>query len=89
MEDVIGSLWDKTVSTAHVTYAVLGAVAMMVLVGWYLGRTAFRSLIAFGAGYVFLLALYALGVKAAGNAMVAIAGIIVLFLVLSMVSSMG
>jgi hypothetical protein len=86
MEDAVRSLWDATVSTTHTAYAALAAVAVMVVVGCYLGRTAFRSLIAFGAGYVFLLALYALGVKAAGNAMLSTAAIIVLFLILSLLA---
>jgi hypothetical protein len=74
-------MWQETVNLTHVALAVLGAVGVTLLLGWYLGPSFLRRLIAFGAGFVFLFGLYALGVAAAGYAMGAIAAIAVLFAV--------
>lgn len=67
-----------TVSGAHVIYTALGAMGVMLIASLYWGRSFRSNVLAFCIGFVFLLALYALGVKAAAWAMVLIVAIIVL-----------
>jgi hypothetical protein len=71
-------MWAQSVHLAHVIYAVLGAVAVMLVASWYLGRSFWKNVIVFCAGYVFLLALYSVGVGAAAWAMIVLTGIVAL-----------
>ena len=75
-----------TVSGAHVIYTTLGAMGVMLIASWYLGRSFRSNVLAFCIGFVFLLALYALGVKAAAWAMILIVVIVVLGVVAATLS---
>jgi hypothetical protein len=68
----------EPVYVAHVIYAVLGALGVMALASWYLGRSFWKNAFVFCAGYFFLLALYSVGVGAAAWAMVLLTGIVAL-----------
>ena len=63
---------------SHVIYATLGAMAVMIIVSLFLGRTFWRNFLAFCAGLLFLIVLHAIGVREAAWAMVVIAGIVVI-----------
>lgn len=71
-------MWAQNVYLTDVIFAVLGAFAVMLVTSWYLGRSFLKNVVVFCAGYVFLLALYSMGVGAAAWAMIALTGIVAL-----------
>ena len=74
------------VQLSHVLYTALAAIFVIGIVSLTLGRSYWRNFLAFGAGFVFLLVLHAIGIREAAWAMAAIGLIVVVGLVSSAMS---